>query len=76
MDSYLAASFYKFHVLEKKKLMKTNRLSHVNWLAPREGEILWKTIRRQYYILKKVLNIIVSAVCQRKYDNKQKVLFT
>ena len=71
MNGYLAASFYRFHVLEKQKLIKTDRRSHVGWPAPREGKVLWKTttkikdhlLRRKYYILKKVLHFRVSAVC-------------
>ena len=43
MNGYLAASFYRFHVLEKQKLIKTDRRSHVGWPAPREGKVLWKT---------------------------------
>ena len=63
MNGYLAACFYKFHVLEKQKLIKTkqpDRPSHVgSW-----SKVLWKTTtkKRKYYILKKVLHFKVSAV--------------
>ena len=56
--------FYKFHVLEKQKLINTkhsDRLSHMgSW-----GKVWWKTTttkKRKYYNLKKVLHFKVSAV--------------
>ena len=43
MNGFLAASFYRFHMLEEQKLIKIDRPSHVGWPAPRESEVLWKT---------------------------------
>ena len=43
MNGYLAASTYRFHVLEKQKLIQIDRPSHVGWPAPRKGKVLWKT---------------------------------
>ena len=43
MNGYLAACFYRFHVLEKQKLVKTkhsDRPSCVGWPMPREGKAL------------------------------------
>ena len=59
MNGYLAACFYKFHVYEKQKLIKTkqpDKTSHVG---------LWSkkySITKKYYYLKKVLHFKVSAV--------------
>ena len=43
INGFLAASFYRFDVLEKQKLIKTDRPSHVGWPALREGKVLRKT---------------------------------
>ena len=43
MNEYLVASVHRFHMLEKQKLIKTDRPSHVGWPVPREGKVLWKT---------------------------------
>ena len=43
MIGCLQASFYRFHVLERQKLINIDRPSHVGWPALRKPKILWKT---------------------------------
>ena len=75
MNGYLVACFYKFHMLEKQKLIKTkqpDRPSHVGlW-----SKVLWKTTtkKRKYYILKRVIHFKVTAVYYGKYYIKLKVI--
>ena len=68
MNGYLAASFYRFHVLEKQKLTKTDRPSHMSWPAPRKGKVLWKTTTKikVSFTEKKVLNFKESFAFQSK----------
>ena len=49
MNGYLAASVYRFHVLEKQKLIKTDRLSHVGWPTLSKGKVLWKTTTKSIF---------------------------
>ena len=62
---YLAASFYRFHVLGKQKLIKTNsQIDQFMWVDQRHVMIKsyeirqlilkYQLLRRKYYILKKV----------------------
>ena len=73
MNGYLAASFYRFHVLVKQKLIKTNeQAEQVTWVdqlqvnvksyEKRQLKLKYHLLRRTYYILKKVLHFRVSVV--------------
>ena len=73
MNEYLEASFYKFHVLEKQKLIKTNnqtdqvtridqRHAKVKSFEKRQLKLRYNLLKRKYYILNKVLHLKVSAV--------------
>ena len=83
MNRYLAASFYRSHVLGKQKLIKADRTSHVGWPAPREGKVLWKTATKikESMTENKVLCFKESFAFQNKccilkmYYIKQKALF-
>ena len=77
MNGYLAASFYRFHVLEKQKLIKTDRPSHVGWPAPREGKVFWKakTKIKVSFTEKKVLYFKESFTFQSKCCISKKVLY-
>ena len=46
INGCLAASTYRFHVIEKQKLIKAERPSHVGWPAPLQEKVLWKTITK------------------------------
>ena len=42
MNGYLAASFYRFHMLENQNQGKQpDRPNHMGWPVPREGKALW-----------------------------------
>ena len=77
MNGFPAASFNRFHVPEKQKLMKTNRLSHIGWPTPREGKVLWKTTTKikVSFTEKKVLNFKESFAFQSKCCILNKVLY-
>ena len=77
MNGFLAASFYRFHVLEKQKLIKIDRPSHVGRPAPLEGEVLWKTRTKikVSFAEKKVLHFKESFTFQSKCCILNKVLY-
>ena len=77
MNGYLAASVYRFHVLEKQKLIKTDRPSHVGWPALCKGKVLWKTTTRikVAFTEKKVLYFKESFTFQSKCCLSKKLLY-
>ena len=76
MNGYLAASVYRFHILEKQKLIKTDRTSHVGWPAPRAGKIFWKTTNiKVSFTEKKVSYFTESFAFQCKWNILKKVLY-
>ena len=77
MNGYPAASVYRFHVLEKQILIKTDRPNHVDWPAPLEGKVLWKTTTKikVSFTEKKVLYFKESFTFQSKCYLLKKVLY-
>ena len=72
MNGYLAAYFYKFHVLEK--LINTNsQTDQATWVDQRHMKVKsyekrqlrlkYHLLREKYHILKKVLHFKISAIC-------------
>ena len=62
MNEYLAVYFYRFHVFEKQKLIKTNsQTEQVTWVNQRHEKVKsyekrqlklkYHLLRRKYYIL-------------------------
>ena len=65
MNGYLAPSFYRFHTLEKQKLIKTNSQTEQDtWVKQHQMKVksYEKRQLKLKYILKKVLHFRVSAV--------------
>ena len=73
INGYLAASFSRFQIPEKQKLIKTkSQKDQVTWVDQRHVKVKsyekkqlklkYHLLRRKYYILKKVLHFRVSAV--------------
>ena len=65
MNGYLTPSFYRFHALEKQKLIKTNSQTEQDtWVKQRQMKV--KSYEKRQLklksILKKVLHFRVSAV--------------
>ena len=62
MNGYLAASFYRFHMLENQKLIKTNSRTDqvtsvmVKSYETRQLKLKYHLLRKKYYISKKVLH--------------------
>ena len=75
MNGYLLASFYRFHMLENWKLIKTDRPSHVGWQAPGEGKSYEKRQLKLKYHLKKLLYFKENFTFQSKCCMLQKVLY-
>ena len=77
MNGFLAASFCRFHLLEKQKLIKTDRPSHVGRPALREGKVLWKmaTKIKVSFTEKKVLYFKENFTFQSKCCILKKVLY-
>ena len=73
MNGYLAASVYRFHVLEKQKLIKTDRPSHVGWPVPCEEKTTAKI--KVSFTEKKVLHFKESFTFQSKCCTLKKVLY-
>ena len=71
------ASFYRFHVPEKQKLIKTNSQSHVGWPVPRKDKVLWKTTTKikVSFTEKKVLYFKDSFTFQSKSCILKKLLY-
>ena len=73
MNEWIAASFYRFHVFEKQKLIKTNSQTDQDaWVGERymkvksyqkqQLKLKYHLLRRKYYILKKVLRFKITTV--------------
>ena len=77
INGYLAASFNRFHVLEKQKLIKTDRPSYVGWPAPREDKVLRKTTTKikVSFTEKKLLYFKESFTFQSKCCILKKILY-
>ena len=76
MNEFLAASFDRFHGLEKQKFIETDRPSHVGWPAPREVKSYKKwQLKLKYHLLTKKYYFKESFTFQSKCCILRKVLY-
>ena len=83
MNGHLETCFHRFHVLEKQKLIKTNRQTdQVTWVDLRHVKVesyekqqlklKYHLLRRKYYILEKVLHFRISTRQFIRVNEKEK----